>query len=90
MLGDGDLVHLQRGTHGVGWRPADELHDGRRTGEREPAEASCLRDRTVTNIGVGVLWPEPGEVEAARHVGRAGEPAIAEAGDPSTELGAVP
>lgn len=90
MLGDRDLVHLERRTNCIGRSAADELDDGGGTGQRETTEASCLGYGAVADVRVGVVRSETGEVETARHVGRASEPAIPEAGDPNTELRPVP
>src|SRR5918999_934089 len=84
-----DVVHGAGGLQRVVGPAADDAHDRRGRGHREAAEPDRLRDRAVADVGVGVLGPEPREVEPVDHPGRAGEPALAGAAQADSELGPV-
>jgi hypothetical protein len=54
VLGEGDLIHLERGCQRVGDLPADKADDRRRGGHRRTADAGGLGDRGVADVGVGI------------------------------------
>ena len=89
VFGQRNLVHLQRGIEGITRGTADKGDDGRRGGHGEGANAGRLGDGAVADVGVGVGAAEAGEVEAVGHLGRGGEPAVAQPADADAEVGPI-